>query len=103
MQPHCQLLPHLTQITPQSFRFGPVARRLKGLIQWKARLAWYAELLEGTVDKRFLCRPGVRIGFDLSEAVGDEENAIYQHAVGGTFDFEVAEEGVGAEEGEDLV
>jgi hypothetical protein len=40
---------------------------------------------------------------DLGEAVADEPDAVDEQAVCGALDLEVAEEGVGAEEGEDLV
>ncbi len=41
--------------------------------------------------------------FYLGQDVADVEDAIDEDAVCGAFDFEVAEEGVGAEEGEDFV
>lgn len=43
------------------------------------------------------------VGSDLAEALADEEDAVDEEAVGGALDLEVAEEGVGAEEGEHLV
>ena len=42
-------------------------------------------------------------GDDLSQAVRDEEDEDNEQAIGGPFDLEVAEEGVGAEEVEGFV
>ena len=103
MQPNRQLLPHLTQITPQLLRLIAIPWCLIRLIQRKPRLTGYAELLQRAVDQRLLCGSRVHVRLHFREAVGEEENAVDEHAVGGAFDLEVAEEGVGAEEGEDLV
>lgn len=43
------------------------------------------------------------LGLDLGQAVADEPDAVDEQAVGGALDLKVAEEGVGAEQGEDLV
>ena len=43
------------------------------------------------------------MGLNLGEAVGDEENAIDQEAVGRAFDLEVTKESIGAEEGERFI
>lgn len=43
------------------------------------------------------------IGLDLGEAVAEEPDAVDEQAVGGALDLKVAEKGVGAEEGDDLV
>jgi len=103
MQPHCQLLPHLTQIVPHRLCLHSIPRRLERLIQREARLTRYAELLERAVDQRLLGALRIHAGFDLGEAVGDEEDAVNQQPIGGAFDLEVAEEGICAEEAKDLV
>jgi len=103
MQPDGQLLPHLTEITPQSLRLRPVPRRLERLVEGKPRLAGNAELLEGAVDQGLFGGARVHRGLHLGQAVGHKEDAIYQHAVGGALDLKVPEESVGAEEREDLV
>lgn len=46
---------------------------------------------------------GRRRRLDLAQAVAQEPDAVDEQAIGGALDLEVAEEGVGAEEGEDLV
>lgn len=42
-------------------------------------------------------------GLDLGETVAEEPDAVDEQAVGGALDLKVAEEGVGAEQREDLV
>lgn len=103
MQPYSQLLPHLTQILPQRLRLLSIPRRLECLVQRKPGLPRYTKLFQRTVYQRFLSGPLVHVGFDFGEAVGDEKDAVDEHAVGRTLDLEVAEERVGAEEGEDLI
>ena len=97
MQPYRQLLPHLTQILPQSLCLRPISRRLKSLIQRKPRLPRYTELFQRTIDERLLSGPRVHVRFDFRQTIRNEQDAVDQHAVGGAFDLEVAEEGVGAE------
>lgn len=48
---------------------------------------------------------GARVGrrLDPAEALADEEDAVDEQAVGGALDLKVAEEGVGAEQGQGLV
>ena len=105
MQPPRQLLPHLPHVTPQRLRLVPVSRPFKRLVQREARLARQTELLERQVREELLRGGGVRaaLGGELGEAVGQEEDAVDEQPVGGAFDLEVAEEGVGAEEGEHFV
>lgn len=43
------------------------------------------------------------MGGELLQTVGEEEDAVDEEAVGRALDLEVAEEGVGAEEGEGFV
>lgn len=40
---------------------------------------------------------------DLAQTLADKEDPVDKHAVGGAVDLEVAEQDIGAEEGEDLV
>lgn len=47
--------------------------------------------------------PRAHVRLDLDKAFANPQNSIDQQAVGGTLDLEVAEEGVCAEEAEDLV
>lgn len=47
--------------------------------------------------------PQAHTGFDPAQAIRDEEDAVDEDTVGGALDLEVAEEGVGAEEGYRLV
>lgn len=47
--------------------------------------------------------PFAHARLDDAQGLADEEDAIDEDAVGGALDLKVAEEGVGAEEGEDLV
>lgn len=103
MQPNRQLLPHLSQILPHNLRLLTVPRRLKRLVQRKPGLTGDGKLFERAIDECLF--GGARVGgrFDFGEAVGDKEDTVDEEAVGGAFDFEVAEESVGAEEGEDFV
>jgi hypothetical protein len=103
MQPDRQLLPNLAQILPHNLRLLPIPRRLKCLIQREPRLSGDRKLFQRAVDERFLRRAAVRGGLHFGQTVRHEEDAVDEKAVGGAFDFEVAEEGVGAEEGEDFV
>lgn len=74
------------------------------LIQWEGRVTRNGEVgVERQVRDILGSRPYVGGGLDLGQAFGDEEDAVDEQAVGGTLDLEVAEEGVGAEEGEDLI
>lgn len=74
------------------------------LVQGEARVAGDGEVeVEGGVhDLLGGVAEGVG-GADAAEALADKEDAVDEQAVGGPLDLEVAEEGVGAEEGEDLV
>ena len=103
MQPDCQLLPDLAQIPPQHLTLIPIPRPLKGLIQGKPGLTRQTKVFERVVDQRLLRGARVHVRLHLGQAVGEEEDAVDQVAVGGALDLEVAEEGVGAEEGEGLV
>jgi hypothetical protein len=40
---------------------------------------------------------------DFAQYLAHPQNAVYEHAIGRALDFEVAEEGVGAEEGKYFV
>ena len=105
MQPQRQLLPNLPHIPPQHLRLLPIPRCLERLVQRKARLARQTELLQAQIHEELLgrARVGVALRGEFCEAVGEEEDAVDEQAVGGAFDLEVAEECVGAEEGEDFV
>ena len=105
MQPQRQFLPHLPHIPPQHLRLLPIPWRLKRLVQRKARLARQTELLQTQIDEELLggARIGVALRGEFCEAVGEEEDAVDEQPVGGALDLEVAEEGVGAEEGENFV
>lgn len=103
MQPDGQLLANLTEIAPQGLGLVPVSRRLKRLVEREPGLARQAELLEGAVDQRLLGGLGVHVRLHFGQAVGDEQDAVDQHAVRGTLDLKVAEERVGAEQREGLV
>lgn len=103
MQPNRQLLPDLTEITPQCLGLIPVPWCLIRLIEREPRFAGNGELLERAVDQRLLGRPRVHVGLHFRQAVGEEQDAVDHHAVGGALDLEVAEEGVGAEQAEDFV
>lgn len=74
------------------------------LIKWEGRITRNGEVgIECQVRDILSSRPYVGRGLDLGQALGDEQDAVDEQAVGGTLDLEVAEEGVGAEEGEDLI
>ena len=105
MQPARQLLPHLAHIPPQRLRLIPVSRPLKRLVQRKPGLARQTELLQRQICQELLSRGcvGAALGGEFGQAIGEEEDAVDEEAVGGAFDLEVAEEGVGAEEGQDFV
>lgn len=100
--PH-QLLPHLTQVASQRLGILSIPRTLVGLVQREARLARQTEVLEREVDQALLGGLGVLRRFYSRQAVGEEEDAVDQVAVGGALDLEVAEEDVGAEEREGFV
>jgi hypothetical protein len=102
-QPARQLLSNLPYIPSQRLGLGPIPRPLKRLIQRKPRLPRQAELLEREVRERLLCGTLIHVRPDLGQAVGKEERAVDEQPVGGAVDLEVAEEGVGAEEGEDFI
>ena len=53
--------------------------------------------------KRFFGLPQAHGGPNLTQAIRYEEDAVDEDAVGGALDLEIAEEGVGAEEGYRLV
>ena len=59
--------------------------------------------VEGDVHDILLGFAGAGLGLDLGEALADEQDAIDEEAVGVALDLKVAEEGVCAEQGEDLV
>lgn len=103
MQPDGQLLAHLAEIAPQGLGLGAIPRGLKGLIEREAGLARQAELLEGAVDQGLLGGLGVHVRLHFAQTVGDEQDAVDQHAVRGSLDLKVAEERVGAEQRERLV
>jgi hypothetical protein len=103
MQSDSQFLPDLAQILPQQLRLLPVPRRLECLVQREARLARNGKLLERAVDQRLLGRAAVVVGLDLRQTFRHKQDAVDEEAVGGTLDFEVAEESVGAEERQDFV
>jgi hypothetical protein len=74
------------------------------LVQGEARVSGDGEIeVQRKVQDILLGVPRVGGGLDLAQAVADEPDAVHQQTVGGTLNLEVAEEGVGAEEGEDLV
>lgn len=74
------------------------------LVQGPARVAGDGELqVEGQVHDILGGGPDVGGGLDLGQAVADEPDAVDEQAVGVALQLEVAEEGVCAEEGEDLV
>ena len=74
------------------------------LVQRPPRIAGNGKVVvQGEVHDILLCRPRVRPGLDLAQTLAHEPDAVYQQPVGGALDLKVAEEGIGAEEGEDLV
>lgn len=74
------------------------------LVQGPARVAGDGELqVEGQVHDILGGGPDVGSGLDLGQAVADEPDAVDEQAIGVALQLEVAEEGVCAEEGEDLV
>lgn len=78
--------------------------RATNLVQGKARIARNrkVEVQREVVDLLAgVAQAG--IGLDALQAVADEPDAIHEQAVGGALDLKVAEEGVCAEEAEDLV
>lgn len=103
MQPDCEFLTYLAEIAPQGLCLVAVPGGLEGLVEWEARFAGEAELLEGAVDEGLLGGFGVHVRLDLGQTVGDEQDAVDQHAVCGALDLKVAEERVGPEQRQDLV
>jgi hypothetical protein len=105
MQPTRQLLPHLADVRPQRLGLISVSRALERLVERKTGLAGQTELLEREVCEEFLGGRGVGIALrrEFLQALGEEEDPVDEQAVGRAFDLKVAEEGVGAEEGEDFV
>ena len=75
-------------------------------VEGEVGVAGDGEVVDGEGVERLgrleLTRDGLRCA-DLGEAVGDEEDEDDEEAIGGAFNLEVAEEGVGAEEVEGLV
>ena len=75
-------------------------------VEGEVGVAGDGEVVNGERVERLGClelsRDGLRCA-DLGEAVGDEEDEDDEEAIGGAFNLEVAEEGVGAEEVEGLV
>lgn len=63
--------------------------------------AVHGERVQGLVRLKLgRCRP---LRSEFGETVGDEEDEDDENAIGGAFDLEVAEEGVGTEEVEGFV
>lgn len=74
------------------------------LVEGKGRVARNGKVgVEGEVQDILGSIADTGAGLDLGQAVTDEPDAVDKQTVGGALDLEVAEEGVGAEEGEDLV
>lgn len=96
MQSDSQLLPDLAQIAAEHLCLVAIARGLVGLVERESRLAGDAELLEGAVDEGLFCGAHVHRRLHLAQALGDEQDAVDQHAVRGALDLEVAEESVRA-------
>lgn len=82
----------------------PAVHHITHLVQRPARVAGNGKVEVQRQVQHILRRLLDRgRGLDLAEAVAEEPDAVDEQAVGGALDLEVAEEGVGAEEGEDLV
>lgn len=89
---------------PQLLGVLSVAWGLVHLVQWPTWITRDGKVrVERQVRDILGGLPHVGGGFDFGEAVADEPDAVDEQAVGGALDLEVAEEGVGAEQGEDLV
>jgi hypothetical protein len=115
-------LPHLHDVLSQHFGGIPVLWRLEGLIEWEACVAWDREVgVQSNVVDRLYCRVSCKISLgmenrtyllrippghawpDLAQHFAHIEDTVDHHTIGGTLDLEVSEEGVGAEESENLV
>lgn len=117
-------------ILSQRLRILTIPRRLEGLVQREGHVTGDGEVVESGVDQgllrsaaphhtsyspiilstgatdvmTYLLRlPRRHARLDLAQTLADEQDAVDEHAVGGALDLEVPEEGIGAEEGEDLV
>lgn len=109
-------------IRSKTLRVLTIARGLKCLVEREGHITGDREVVEGNIDKSLgiasinLSIVGARCGgvyllrlagihrqLDLPEALADEEGSVNQHTVGGTVDFEVAEQNICAEQGQDLI
>lgn len=99
-----QLLSHLTDVLSQDFGLVSVSRRLECLVEGECSIAGDGEVcVEGKVHDGLLGLSSGHLRLDLLDDFTDEQDAVDENAVGGTLDFEVAKEGVGAEQGQRLV
>lgn len=109
-------------VRSEALRILAVAWRLKGLIKRERHVTGDSKVIERSVDQSLrkgisglleprnkrprmylLSLPRTHRRLDLPQAIAHEQGSVDQHAIGRTVDFEVAEQDVGTEEGEDLV
>lgn len=103
-QPRGNLLTHLRKVLAEGLGIVAVGRGLEGLVKGEAGIAGNGEVgVQGEVHQGLLGISPAHARLDGGQGLADEQDAINEHAVGGALDLEVAEEGVGAEEGENLV
>lgn len=99
-----QLLSHLADVLSQDLCFLSIPRRLEGLVEREGSVARNGKVcVKSEVHDGLLGVSPGHLRFDLLNDFAYEQDAVYEDAIGGTFDFKIAEEGVGAEQGQSLV
>jgi hypothetical protein len=94
----------LADVLSQDLCFLSIPRRLKGLVERECSVARNGKVcVESEVHDGLLGVSPGHLRLDLLDDFANEQDAVYQDTVGGAFDLEVAEEGVGTEQGQCLV